>query len=146
MLVFKGRSILPGTVKGQALVSRQGFNILASLKKNVGLRSWKAVCSDQDNPDLYGKVITDTILCLPQTIGSTIGGLILERMAKKRLAPRAMLFSQKIDSLAAAGVIMADIWIRSRIVTVDKLGSKFLDAVYEGQNIEVQKDGTVTLI
>ena len=36
-----------------------------------------AKCGDQNNPDLYGKPMAGKALCLPQTIGSTTGGLVL---------------------------------------------------------------------
>lgn len=146
MLVFTGRPVLAGAVRGHALVSRQGFNILASFKKSVGVSPWKAVCSDHDNPDLYGKALSGAILCLPQAIGSTTGSLVLERMAQRGLAPRALLFSRRIDSVAAAGVILTDVWIGKRIVTVDQLGPDFLEAVREGQRIAIQRNGTVTLM
>lgn len=141
--VFRGRVILPGHVEGEALVSRQGFNTLASFQKSLILRSRKAVCSDQDNADLFDKVLTGKILCLPQTIGSTTGGLALATAAQRGLTPRALLFSRPIDTLAASGVILADVWEGIRIVTVDRLGEAFLSYVQEGQRIEVHEDGTV---
>jgi predicted aconitase with swiveling domain len=151
MKTFKGRPVLPGSVRGPALVSRQGFNTLASFQKSVIAgsltgRAKRAVCSDQDNRDLFGKVLTGTILCLPQTIGSTSGGLVLETVAAMGIAPAAMLFSQSIDSLAASGVVLADVWVGKRIVAVDRLGDEFLQTVREGQQIEVGEDGTVTLL
>jgi predicted aconitase with swiveling domain len=145
MQKIKGRPVLPGTVRGQALVSHRGFNTLASLKKS-GVHSKKVVCTDHNNPDLYGKIITGSILCLPYTIGSTAGGHVFQRVVKKGLGPKAMLFSERIDPLAAAGVILADIWTDSRIVTVDQLGPEFLETVREGQGVEVKQDGTVIII
>jgi hypothetical protein len=56
-----------------------------------------------------------------------------------------LLFSKHIDSLAASGIILADIWLEKRIVTIDQLTDEFLQAVQEGQWIEIQEDGTVTL-
>lgn len=145
MKVFHGRPVLPGTVNGEALVSHGGFNTLASFQKSVIAHSRRAVCSDQNNADLFGKVLTGTMLCLPQTIGSTTGGLALETVARMGSAPRAMLFSEHIDSLAAAGVVLADVWVGRRIVTVDNLGPEFLDAVHTGDRVWVTQDGTVSV-
>jgi len=103
----------------------------------------KAVCSDGDNKDLYGKDITGAILCLPQTIGSTTGGFVLMGVAKLGLAPKAMLFANHVDSLAIGGLLMADIWMDKRIITVDLLGQDFLDAVNAGDPVEVYEDGRV---
>jgi predicted aconitase with swiveling domain len=61
------------------------------------------------------------------------------------VAPKAMLFSQQIDSLAAGGLIVADLWAGKRIVTVDQLGDEFLAFVREGDQIVIQEDGTVTI-
>jgi predicted aconitase with swiveling domain len=67
----------------------------------------------------------------------------LEQVAQMGIAPKAMLFSESIDSLAAAGLILAEIWVGKRICTVDRLGREFLECVKDGQRIEVCADGTV---
>ncbi len=142
---FAGRPVLAGDVSGAALVTHHPFNTLASFIKCLTTGAKKAVCSDQDNPDLYGKVLTGTVLCLPQTIGSTAAGLILEAAVHKGVAPAALLFSESIDTLAASGAILADVWVGKRIVVVDRLGPAFLDAVRDGQRLEVRADGAVTI-
>jgi predicted aconitase with swiveling domain len=143
MKTFKGRPVLAGQVKGQSVVSRQGVNLLASFQKSALKKAKTVICSDQNNMDLFGKVLTGKILCLPQTIGSTTGGLVLEAVAHLGLQPMALLFSEHIDSLAAAGVILSDRWVNKRIVTVDGLGKDFLDYVQDGRTVEVRADGTV---
>ena len=60
-------------------------------------------------------------------------------------APAALLFSGPIDSLAAAGAILADVWTPHSIPTVDGLGEEFLAYVQDGMTIEVAADGTVTV-
>ena len=106
--IFKGRPVVPGEARAKALVSHEGFNTLASFQKSLLAKKTQAVCSDQNNADLYGKVMTGTALCLPQTIGSTTGGMVLHTACSMGAAPAAMLFSLPIDSLAAAGAILAD--------------------------------------
>lgn len=142
---FTGRPILAGDCQGEALVSHGGFNTLASYQKAVVLQKNKAVCSDQNNPDLYQKDMTDKIICLPQTIGSTTGGLVLMTACNLGCQPKAFLFADHIDSLAAAGVILADIWVGKRIIVIDQLGAEFLSAVQSGQTVSIAKDGTVTV-
>ena len=143
--IFKGRPILPGDLSGEALVSRKGFNTLASYQKSVILRQKAGVCSDQNNPDLYKKPMGGKILCLPQTIGSTTGGLVIQTVARLGSAPAAMLFSEHIDSLAAAGVILTDIWEEHRIIVIDQLGAEFLKSVQTGQTVKISADGTVEI-
>ncbi len=59
------------------------------------------------------------------------------------IAPKAMLFANHIDSLAACGILMGDNWLGKRIVTVDLLGDDFLDAVKTGDKVKVHEDGTI---
>ena len=140
---YQGRPILPGEYSGEALVSRQGFNTLASFQMSLVLRLKTATCGDQNNPDMYKKVMTGKILCLPQTIGSTAGGLVIQTIAQIGNGPLAMLFSERVDSLAAGGAILADIWVGKRIYVVDNLGSSFLARVRDGDRLRVYPDGRV---
>jgi predicted aconitase with swiveling domain len=105
----------------------------------------KAACSDQNNPDLYGKPMAGKALCLPQTIGSTTGGMVLYCAAALGQQPACLLFSKPIDSLAAAGAILADVWTDRSMPTVDGLGDEFLGYVKEGMTVTVAPDGTVTV-
>ena len=141
---FKGRPILSGDLEGPAMVSHIGLNTLSTYKAVMfGGVTDKAICSDGDNKDPYGKDITNAILCLPQTIGSTTGGFVLMGVAKLGLAPKAMLFANHVDSLAIGGLLMADIWMEQRIVAIDLLGDEFLEAVNTGDPVKIHEDGTV---
>jgi len=142
---YVGRAVIAGNLEGEAVVSRQGFNTLASFQKSAMSKKKEAICSDQNNPDVFGKNMTGKILCLPKTIGSTTGGMVLQTAADLGIAPAALLFSEKIDSLAASGVILAEIWDGKRIVTVDQLGSEFLDSVEDGDMISIKSDGSVSI-
>ena len=146
MKTFKGRVVSPGTVTAPALVSHGGLNTLASFQKALQFGDKKATCGDQNNPDLYGKQMLDTALCLPMTIGSTTGGLVLYCACAMKRKPACMLFSRPIDSLAAAGAILADVWLDDvSMPVVDSLGDEFLDYVKDGMTITVCEDGTVTV-
>jgi predicted aconitase with swiveling domain len=141
---FKGRAVLPGEATGKATVSRQAFNTSASYFENMFAgRTDSAPCSDVSNEELFGRDLSNAILCFPTTVGSTTGGMAIMGMAAIGVGPRAMLFSQPIDTLAAAGVLMADIWKDTRITTVDMLGDEFLETVNMDDPIEVREDGTV---
>lgn len=142
---FKGRVVLPGNIKGEAVVTHQGLNILASFQKSALKKAKRVICSDQNNADLYNKDLTGKIICLPKTIGSTTGGMVLQTVTKMGIGPLAMLFSEHIDSLAAAGIILAEVWNDKRIITIDELGEEFLESVKNGKIIEVREDGTVII-
>ena len=144
MKEFKGRVVAPGTVTAPALVSHGGLNTLASFQKALQFGDKQATCGDQNNPDLYGKQMKGKALCLPQTIGSTTGGLVLYCACSMQRQPAAMLFSNHIDSLAAAGSILASVWLpQVQMPVVDSLGDEFLEYVKDGMKITIQEDGTV---
>lgn len=144
MREFKGRIVAAGTAKAEALVSHGGLNTLASFQKALQFGDKKATCGDQNNPDLYGKEMAGKALCLPQSIGSTTGGLVLYCACSMHRQPACMLFSQPIDSLAAAGAVLADVWLDDvTMPVVDCLGDEFLDYVKGGMTITIQEDGTV---
>jgi predicted aconitase with swiveling domain len=142
---FKGRPLLPGKTQGPAMVSHVGFNTAASYVELVTKGSKSGVCTDHDNKDLFEKDLKDTILCIPQTIGSSSGACMFMAICEVGVAPKAMLFANHIDSLASCGLLMADHWIPKRIITIDLLGPEFLDAVKSGQPIKVSEDGTVEI-
>ena len=146
MKTFHGRIVAPGTVTAPALVSHIGLNTLASFQKALQFGDKKATCGDQNNPDLYGKEMVGKALCLPQTIGSTTGGLVLYCACAMQRQPACMLFSKPIDSLAAAGSILASVWLDGiQMPVIDSLGDDFLEAVKTGDLVEVQQDGTVVI-
>ena len=144
MKEFKGRIVTPGTVTAPAVVSHGGMNTLASFQKALQFGDKKATCGDQNNPDLYGKEMAGKALCLPQTIGSTTGGMVLYCACAMERQPACMLFSNPIDSLAAAGSILASVWLEGvKMPVIDNLGEEFLNYVKDGMTITVKEDGTV---
>ena len=78
MKKFVGRVIADGELTGEAIVSKGGVNTLATFQKSALKNAKTVICSDQNNPDLYNKELTGKILCLPKTIGSTTGGLVIQ--------------------------------------------------------------------
>ena len=146
MKQFQGRVISPGTVTAEALVSHGGLNTLASFQKALQFGDKEATCGDQNNPDLYGKQMKGKALCLPQTIGSTTGGLVLYCACSMERQPACMLFSKPIDSLAAAGAVLADVWLDNvQMPVIDCLGEEFLSYVKDGMTITVGENGLVTV-
>ena len=142
---FKGRSIAPGTATSKALVSHNGFNTLASYQMALMFGDKQVKCGDQNNSDLYKKPMIDKALCLPETIGSTTGGMVLYTACALGKQPACMLFSKPIDSLAASGAILAANWTEAKMPVVDSLGEEFLNFVKDGMTITVDSDGTVTV-
>lgn len=148
MKQFKGRVVTPGKLTAEALVSHGGLNTLASFQKALQFGDKNATCGDQNNPDLYGHQMAGKALCLPQTIGSTTGGLVLYCACSMERQPACLLFSLPIDSLAGAGAILADVWLEgedSKMPVIDSLGDEFLEYTKTGMKISIEEDGTVTV-
>ena len=146
MREFKGRIVTPGTVTAPALVSHGGLNTLASFQKALQFGDKKATCGDQNNPDLYNKQMAGKALCLPQTIGSTTGGLVLYCACSMHRQPACLLFSNPIDSLAAAGSILASVWLEGvNMPVIDSLGQEFLDYMTDDMSVTVKEDDTVVV-
>ena len=143
MKEFKGRVLAAGTWKGEAVVSRQGVNTLATFQKSALKNAKEVIVSDQNNPDIFGKNITGKALCLPITIGSTTGGLVIQTICAMKINPAAFLFSEHIDSLAASGIVLAKIWENSDVIAIDQLGDEFLKSVQTGDTVEIKEDGSV---
>ena len=144
MKQFKGRVITPGEVTAPAVVTTEGFNTLASLQMALQFGDKEAKCGDQNNKELHGKPLCGRALCLPQTIGSTTGGLVLYCACAMGRNPACMLFANPIDSLAAAGAVLADVWVDGvTMPVVDSLGEEFLQYVKDGMTVTVKADGIV---
>lgn len=143
MKEFKGRVLAGGTFKGEAVVSHGGVNTLATFQKSALKNAKRVIVSDQNNKDIYGLDITGKALCLPITIGSTTGGLVIQTVCAMKINPACFLFSEHIDSLAASGIVLARIWENSNVIAIDMLGEDFLKTVKTGDIIEVKEDGTV---
>ena len=144
MREFKGRVVTPGPVTAEALVTKQGFNTLASFQMALQFGDKQVKCGDQNNADINGKPMINKALCLPQTIGSTTGGLVLYCACAMEKNPACMLFANHIDSLAAAGAVLADVWVdKITMPVIDCLGDEFLNYVKDGMKITVKEDGTV---
>ncbi len=141
---FKGRPLLPGKLEGKALVSKQPFNTTASYLENMFAgRKDSAPCTDTNNKELYKKELSGAIMCTPQTVGSTMGAGALMGMNDLGVGFKAMLFSSHIDSIAAGGLIIDDVWNGRRVITIDLLGDEFMETVKTGDPISIKEDGTV---
>lgn len=142
---FKGRAIVGGIVTAEAVVTHSGFNTLASINTAGSSVNKTGVCKDQSNAELYGKQISGMALCLPETIGSTTGGMVLYCVGSNGFAPACMLISKRVDPLALSGAVLLKNWSDHPMVMIDELGDDFLKYVKDGMTIRTAPDGTVTV-
>ena len=143
---FKGRPLLPGNLDGKALASKQPLNTTGSYLENLfGGNSTSAPCTDPNNKEFYRKELSGAIICTTTTVGSSLGGAALMGVGSLGLGPKALLFSEHVDSVSLAGVLMDKVWNGRLVVTIDLLGDEFLNTVKSGDSISIKEDGTVVV-
>ena len=98
---LKGRVIVEGRCKAEALVSTKPISFLGGVDPADG----KIIEKDHD---LCGECVKDKVLCFPHGHGSTVGSYVLYSLAKKNLAPKAIV-NQTADPVVVVGAIIADI-------------------------------------
>jgi hypothetical protein len=98
---LKGRVIVEGQCKAEALVSAKPISFLGGVDKADGKITEK-------NHDLCGKCVKDKVLCFPHGHGSTVGSYVLYSLAKKNLAPKAII-NQTADPVIVVGAIIANV-------------------------------------
>ena len=90
----------------------------------------------EKNHDLKGETIKNKIFCFPSGHGSTVGSYVLYALAKKKLAPKAIV-NQTADSVVVVGAIIAN------IPMIDKID---IAQIPNGTTVEVDAEkGTVKL-
>jgi predicted aconitase with swiveling domain len=100
-LILKGRVIVEGHCTAEALVSSKPISFLGGVDPADG----KII---EKNHDLCGKCVKNKVLCFPHGHGSTVGSYVLYSLAKKGLAPKAIL-NQTGDPVVVVGAIIAEI-------------------------------------
>jgi predicted aconitase with swiveling domain len=99
--ILKGRIIVEGKCRGEALVSAKPISFLGGIDPADG----KII---EKKHDLSGLCIKDKILCFPHGHGSTVGSYVLYSLAKKGLAPKAIL-NQTADPVVVVGAIISNV-------------------------------------
>ncbi len=100
-ITLKGRGIVEGSCKAEALVSTKPISFLGDIDPKTGKVIGK-------NLDIYGECITDKVLCFPHGHGSTVGSYVLYALAKNKLAPKAIV-NEKADPVIVVGAVIANI-------------------------------------
>jgi predicted aconitase with swiveling domain len=100
-ITLRGRVIVAGHCQAQAMVSSKPISFIGGIDPADG----KIVEKDHD---LSGMCIKDKILCFPHGHGSTVGSYVLYSLAKKGLAPKAIV-NQTADPVVVVGAIIANV-------------------------------------
>jgi len=98
---LRGRPIVEGRSRGIALVSRNPLSFLGGVDPKTGVVI-------ERNHDLNGRCVKNAILCFPHGHGSTVGSYVLYSLAKRGLAPKAIV-NERADPVVVVGAVIAEI-------------------------------------
>ena len=94
-----GRVLVPGDASGTLLRLRSSISFWGGVDPHTGH------VSDPRHPN-YGDSITDTVLIVPATAGSSSSSAIMLELLRNKLAPAALLLVHH-DGILALGVLVA---------------------------------------
>jgi hypothetical protein len=104
-LRFAGRGLVEGKAEGRLLVTGQQLSFLGGVDADTG----EVV---DRNHELYGQKLTDVVLALPYTVGSSVGAYVIYNLTKKSLGPSAVVAVKGditlVSGCALAGLPLAD--------------------------------------
>lgn len=111
-------------------MTKKPISFLGGVDPNTGIIVEK-------NHDLEGKKLKDAIVCFPHGHGSTVGSYVLYALAKKKLAPKAIV-NQTADPVVVVGAIIAE------IPMIDQVD---VSQIRTGDEVEVDGEkGTVSFV
>ena len=127
---LKGRKIYKGTVKAEALVTKDGISFYGGVDPDTG----KVV---EVGHELEGQSVSGKVLVFPTGKGSTVGSYTMYRMMKNNTAPVAIV-NEQIDTIIAVGCII------SEIPCVDKID---ISKIKTGQKLIINgSEGTIEIM
>jgi predicted aconitase with swiveling domain len=124
---MKGRTIYPGNVEGEAIVSKEPIGFYGGIDAKTGEVIEKG-------HELEGQNVKDKILVFPNGKGSTVGSYVIYGLKKNGVSPKAIV-NKETETIVATGVILAG------IPCVDQID---IDQIKTGDRLIVNGDeGTV---
>ena len=124
---MKGRTIYPGNVEGEAIVSKEPIGFYGGIDAKTGEVIEKG-------HELEGQNVKDKILVFPNGKGSTVGSYVIYGLKKNGVGPIAIV-NKETETIVATGVILAG------IPCVDQID---IDQIKTGDKLIVNGDeGTV---
>ncbi|MDH5815549.1 MAG: DUF126 domain-containing protein [Candidatus Nezhaarchaeota archaeon] len=122
-IVFRGKGVVRGRFCGEALVTDMPISFLGGVDPLTGMVV-------ERGHELRGKVLANKVLILPHGKGSTVGSYVIYSLAKKGLAPRAIV-TMKADIVILTGCVI------SGIPLLDGIPREALSAIRSGDMVEV---------
>ncbi len=120
---MKGRTIYPGVVEGEAIVSSEAIGFYGGIDAKTGDVIEKG-------HELEGQNVKDKILVFPMGKGSTVGSYVIYGLKKNGVAPKAIV-NKETETIVATGAILAG------IPCVDGID---IDQIKSGDKLKVNAD------
>lgn len=136
MTVLKCKTVIGGTARGKALVTRQPINFTAAMCKVPNMLPSKRAEIRDAHHELFRENIGGRVLVFPSCIGSTHTGLVLLDLVSVGRGPAALIV-QRNDSLLISGVVLSDVWFDRKIPVVEYGDDDLYDRVPDGAAVEV---------
>ncbi len=125
-MMLKGRKVVGGVAKGEALVSKDPVSFYGGVDPDTGIVT-------ELGHACFGKSITGKVFVFPSGKGSTVGSYVIYRMKKQGTAPAAIV-NVETEAILATGCVI------SSIPLVDKLDSDPIKALKSGMRLRVDGD------
>lgn len=122
-VIFRGKGVVRGYFRGEALVTSMPISFLGGVDSSTGM------VVDRGH-ELRGKVLADKVLILPHGKGSTVGSYVIYSLAKRGLAPRAIV-TLRVDLMILTGCVI------SGIPLLDEVPREALSVIKCGDIVEV---------
>jgi predicted aconitase with swiveling domain len=130
---LKGRKVVGGYAKGEALVSPDPVSFYGGVDPETGVVV-------EPGHAVEGECITGKVFVFPTGKGSTVGSYVIYRMSKLGTAPAALVNSET-EAIIATGCVI------SGIPLVDKLDPDPLTEIKSGDLLKVSADeGVVEVV
>jgi len=131
--VFKGRKVVGGKARGEALVSKEPICFLGGIDVKTGR------VTEVGHP-LEGKNIAGKVLVFPTGKGSTGGSYLIFESVENGVGPCAMV-NRAVEQVTAIGCIIAE------IPMMDRVEPDPIELIKDGDLLEVDADaGTITIV
>lgn len=129
MKKFWGRGLIEGNVTAEAIVSTQPFGFFGGVDPATGIVIDK-------RHELYGQSIKGKVFVYPEGRGSTVGAAIILELTRTGCAPAAIV-NAKIETITAAGGLMAKKFYNKDIPMVDRLSENPAAVIKTGDRVGV---------
>jgi predicted aconitase with swiveling domain len=124
--IFKGRKVVGGKARGEALVSKEPICFLGGIDVKTGR------VTEVGHP-LEGKNIAGKVLIFPTGKGSTGGSYLIFEAAENGVGPCAMI-NRTVEQVTVIGCIIAE------IPMIDNVDPDPIELIKDGDLLEVNAD------